>query len=134
MCFPSGSAGKESACNTGDTGDWKFDPRIRKIPWRRKGNPLQYYCLENTMDRGSWWATVHGVAKSQTRPIDFYCVSRSVVSDCLWPMDCSLPGSSVHRVSQARILEWVAIPFSRESSQPRGQTQVSQIADGFFTS
>ena len=49
------------------------------------------------------------------------------------PMDCSLPGSSVHGILQARILEWVAIPFCRESSQPRAQTQVSHIAGGFFT-
>ena len=48
-------------------------------------------------------------------------------------MDCSLPGSSVHQVSQARILEWVAIPFSRGSSQPRDRTGVSCIAGGFFT-
>ena len=48
------------------------------------------------------------------------------------PMDCNPPGSYVHRISQARILEWVAIPFSRGSSQPRDQTQVSCIADGFF--
>ena len=44
------------------------------------------------------------------------------------PMDCSLLGSSVHGISQARILEWVAIPFSRGSSQPRDWTQVSCIA------
>ena len=49
------------------------------------------------------------------------------------PMDCSLPGCSVHGISQARILEWVAIPFSRGSSWPRDQTQVSCIAGGFFT-
>ena len=49
-------------------------------------------------------------------------------------MDCSPPGSSVHGVLQARILEWVAIPFSRGSSQPRDRTQVSCIAGGFFTS
>ena len=49
------------------------------------------------------------------------------------PMDCSLPGSSAHGVLQARILDWVAIPFSRGSSQPRDQTQVSHIAGGFFT-
>ena len=48
-------------------------------------------------------------------------------------MDCSLPGSSVHGILQARILEWVAIPFSRGSSQPRDRTQVSCIASGFFT-
>ena len=48
-------------------------------------------------------------------------------------MDCSPPGSSVHGISQARILEWVAISFSRGSSQPRNQTQVSCMAGGFFT-
>ena len=48
-------------------------------------------------------------------------------------MDCSLPGSSVHRTRQARILEWVAISFSRGSSQPRNQTRVSCIAGRFFT-
>ena len=57
-----------------------------------------------------------------------------VVSDSLQPMDCSLPGSSVHGILQARILEWVAIPFSRGSSQPRDRTQVSCIAGEFFTS
>ena len=49
------------------------------------------------------------------------------------PMDSSPPGSSVHGISQARILEWVAISFSRGSSQPRGRTWVSCIAGGFFT-
>ena len=48
------------------------------------------------------------------------------------PMDCSPPGSSVHGIFQARILEWAAVPVSRESSQPRNQTQVSYIA-GVFT-
>ena len=49
------------------------------------------------------------------------------------PMDCSLSGFSVHGVLQARILEWVAMPFSRRSSQSRDQTQVTCIAGGFFT-
>ena len=48
------------------------------------------------------------------------------------PTDCSLPGSSVHGIFQARILEWVAIPFSRVSSWPRDWTQVSWIAYRFF--
>ena len=50
------------------------------------------------------------------------------------PMDCSSPGSSVHGILQAGILEWVAIPFSRGSSQPRDQIQVSCNAGRFFTS
>ena len=49
------------------------------------------------------------------------------------PMDCSLPGSSVHGILQARILEWLAIPFSRGSSWPRDRTQVSHIVGRFFT-
>ena len=58
--------------------------------------------------------------------------SRSVVSDSLRPRGHNSPGSSVHGILQARILEWVAIPFSRESSQPRDQTQVSRVAGGVF--
>ena len=49
------------------------------------------------------------------------------------PMDCSLPGSSVHGILQARILEWVAIPFSKGSSWPRDQTQLSCIGGRLFT-
>ena len=49
------------------------------------------------------------------------------------PMDCSLPGSSVHGILQERTLEWVAIPFSRGSSCPRDKTQASRIAGTFFT-
>ena len=59
-----------------------------------------------------------------------------VIHSCLTlcnPMDCSLPGSSVRGILQARILEWVAMPFSRGSSQPRDWTQASCIAGRFFT-
>ena len=49
------------------------------------------------------------------------------------PMNCSLPGSSVHRILQPRILEWVAISFSRGTSRPRNWIQVSHIAGRFFT-
>ena len=59
-----------------------------------------------------------------------------VAQSCLTlcdPMDCSLAGSSVHGIFQARVLEWIAISFSRGSSQPRDQTQVSCIAGGCFT-
>ena len=57
----------------------------------------------------------------------------SAMSDSFWPMDCSPPGSSVHGISQTRILEWVAIPFSRGSSQPRDWTWISCMAGRFFT-
>ena len=56
--FPDGSAGKESACNAGDTEDAGLIPGLRRSPGGGNGNPLQYYCLGNFMDRGVWWATV----------------------------------------------------------------------------
>ena len=59
-------------------------------------------------------------------------VAQSCPTPCN-PMNCSLPGSSVHEILQGRILEWVAIPFSRGSSQPRDWTYVSYIAGRFFT-
>ena len=64
--FPGGSAGKESACNAGDTGDAGLIPRSGRSPGEGYGNPLQYSCLENPTDRGAWQDTVHGVTKSWT--------------------------------------------------------------------
>ena len=61
--FPGGSDGKESACKAGDLGSI---PRLGRSHGRGHGNPLQYSCLENPVDRGAWRVTVHGVAKSQT--------------------------------------------------------------------
>ena len=58
--------------------------------------------------------------------------SRSVVSDSLRPVDCSPPSSTVHGILQARILQWVAISFSRGSSRPKDRTQVSHIAGRHF--
>ena len=63
MSFPGGSDGKEFACNAGDPG---LSPGLGRHPGDGNGNPLQYSCLENSMDRGALWATVHGAAKSQT--------------------------------------------------------------------
>ena len=45
----------------------EFNPWVRKIPRWKAGNPLHHSCLENSMDRGAWWAMIHGVAKSRTR-------------------------------------------------------------------
>ena len=62
MGFPSGSDGKEPACNAGDSGSI---PGSGRSPGGGNGNPLEYSCLENPVDRGDWWGTVLGVAKSQ---------------------------------------------------------------------
>ena len=177
MGFPGGSDGKESACNAGDQG---LIPGSGRSPGEGNGNPLQYSCLENSMDRGAWRAKSHkeldttewlththtdihprspsskspaaAAAKSRQsnsvrahrrqptrlrRPWDspgkntgvgchflfqFMKVKREseVAQSCPTlrnPMDCSLPGSSVHRIFQARVLEWVAIAFSEVPCQ-----------------
>ena len=59
--FPGGSAGKESACNAGDP---SWTPGLGRSPGGEHGSPLQYSFLENSMDRGTWWAIFHGVAES----------------------------------------------------------------------
>ena len=64
MGFSGGSDRKESACNAGDLG---LIARSGRSPGGGNGYPLQYSCLENSMDRGAWWATIHGVTKGQTR-------------------------------------------------------------------
>ena len=66
--FPRGSDGKASAYNEGDLGS---NTGSGRSPGEENGNPLQYSCLENPMDREAWWATVHGVAKSWTQLSDF---------------------------------------------------------------
>ena len=86
--FSGGSEVKASARNVGDPG---LIPGLGRSPGDGNGNPLQYSCLENPMDRGAWWATVHGVAKSWTRLNDFTFFL------------CSTQGS---RTSKARGQSW----------------------------
>ena len=132
MGFSGNSDGKASAYNAGDPG---LIPESGRSPGEGKGNPLQYSCLENPMDRGAWWATIHGVTKSRTRLSDF-CVCVCFVYSCHLfltssasvaaataakslqscptlcdPIDGSPLGSSFPGILQARILEWVAISF-----------------------
>ena len=66
-CYIGDSDGKESACNVGNLGSI---PELGGSPGEGNGNPLQYSCLENPMDIGDWWASVHGVARSRTRLSD----------------------------------------------------------------
>ena len=79
--FPGGPDSKESAYNTGDLASV---PWLGKSPGEGNGNPLQYSCLENPMDRGAWRASVHGVTKSRT----WLCVPLSLFHQCWnssWP-------------------------------------------------
>ena len=66
--IPTWCSGKESACQCRRRKRLRFNPWVGKIPWRRAWQPIpafQHYCLENSMDKGAWWATVHG-SHSQT--------------------------------------------------------------------
>ena len=65
--FPGGTSGREPACSAGAIRDAGSIPGSGRSPVEERGNLLQYSCLENPMDSGAWWATVHGVVKSQTR-------------------------------------------------------------------
>jgi len=64
--FSGGTVVKNLPANAGDAGDTGSIPGSGRFPGIRNGNPLQYSCLDNSMDRGIWWARVHGVTKSQT--------------------------------------------------------------------
>ena len=77
--FLGGSDGKASVYKAGDPGSI---PGLGRSPGEGNGNPLQYYCLENPRDRGAGQATVHGLAKSQTRLSDFTCGSAGKESVC----------------------------------------------------
>ena len=65
MSFSGGTVAKNPAANAGDAGDTGSIRGSRRSLGERNGSPLQYSCLENAMDRGPWWAPVHGVTKSQ---------------------------------------------------------------------
>ena len=140
---------KNPPANARDVKRSGFDHWVRRILWRRVRQPsssiLVWWIL---MDRGAWWATAHRVTKSQSQLSNlahthlkhpsqwqdrwktFDGIHVQLFCD---PMDSSLPGFPVHEIFQARIMEWVVIPFSRASSQPRDWTWVSCFASIFLT-
>ena len=65
--FPGGTSGKEPTCQCRRHKRCGFDPWVGKIPWRRERQPTPVFLPGESRDRGAWWATVHGVAKSQTQ-------------------------------------------------------------------
>ena len=144
------------AANAWDVRDVALIPGLERSPGGGYGNTPQYSCLENPMDRGAWRATLHRVAKSgtQLKQLSTYyfnwqnnvecfsptkkfkilksvCMHAKLLQLCptlFDPMDCSLPGSFIHGILQARILEWVAIPTSRGSFWPRDWSHVSYVS------
>ena len=69
--FPGGASGKILPANSGDSKDLGSVPGLGRSPGGGNGNPLQYSCVENSMDRGAWWATVHGTTKSQPQYVTY---------------------------------------------------------------
>ena len=112
------------------------------IIWRNTKLALsrlwKFVCILQSLEQpekkfNSYWTLIYGCG---CVCICIYMWSVNVTQSHLAlcdPMDYSLPGSTVHEILQTRITEWVAIPFSRGSSQPRDQTQFSGITGGFFT-
>ena len=108
--YMQGCSGFPGGSSAGDMKDAGSIPGPGRSPGGRHGNPLQYSCLENVMDRGAWWATVHRIAQSQTRlkqlstharmleivnDIQFSSDTQSCLTICD-PMDCSMSGFPVH--------------------------------------
>ena len=128
LVFPDSSVGKESACNAGD-------PSSIPGSGRSAGDGIGYHSSILGFSRGSAGkestcnagdlGSVPGLGRFPGEGKG-YLLQYSGLENS---MDCVVPG-----ILQARILEWGAFPFSRGSSQPRDQTQVSRIAGGFFTS
>ena len=120
---------KNMLTNSGDSRGASLIPESGRSPGVRNGNPLQYSCPRNPMDRGEWWSAVHAATKSWTRlrnwahlEVQLWTEVAQLCPAVCDPMDCSLPGFSVHEIFQAVVLEWIAISFSRGSSQPRDRT------------
>ena len=95
--FLGGSDGKESACNEGDPSS--IFPESGRSPGEGNGYPLQYSRLENPMDKGAWWATVHGVIKSWTQLSDFtHSLMQPIPSAAYLPDPGIEPGSPALQV------------------------------------
>ena len=135
--FTGGAVIKNLPANAGGTKDVVSIPGSGRSPGGGHGNPLSCSCLENPMDLEELSRLQStGLQRVRCQPKRLRISSlfaRSCQTLCD-PMDCSLSGSFVRGFLQARILEWVAIPFCKRSSQPRDQTQVLCTEGRFFTS
>ena len=107
--FPGGRVVKNLPANAGDTREMGSIPGSRRSPGVENGNPLQYSCLENSMDRGAWQTTVPGVAELDVPR----CFNHVPLFAVLWTMAHQAALSM--EFFQARILEWAAISSFRGS-------------------
>ena len=129
------ASGKEPAFQCRRCKRWGFDPWVRKIPWRRAWQPTPVILPGESHEQmnlvGYSPIGSRRVRHDWSNLAQHRLIWSEVAQPCLtlWdPMDCSLPCSSVHGIFQARVLEWVAISFSKGSSPPRDQTLISYIS------
>ena len=113
MSFPGGSDGKASAYNAGDPGSV---PGSRRSPGEGNGNPLQYSCLENPMDGGTWYATVCGVSKSWTRLSDFTSLHFTSLHFTVFP-----------RIERARVAYLLSCQATEESRDRNSDGIMSSV-------
>ena len=82
MDFPGCSVVKNLPAKAGDTGDTGSIPGLGRFPREGHGSPLQYSCLENPMDRGAWWATIHGVTRVRHNLV----TEHTCIHYVIWPL------------------------------------------------
>ena len=105
--FPGGSVVKNLPASAGDAGGLGLIPGSGRSPGVGNGNPLPYSCLENPMDRGAWWAAVHGVSQSWTRLSDFTFTFHFHALEKEWqPTPVFLPGESHEQRSLVGCSPW----------------------------
>ena len=105
--FPGSSDSKESAYNAGNLGSI---PGLGRSPGEGNGNPLQYSCLENPMDRGAWWATVHGVTQSWTR---LNAQHTTLFCSTVWSILIDVPSALEKNVTSA-VVGWTVLYVSNK--------------------
>ena len=122
----------ETPCRSAEESIWRFVFKPRFLGYKGYNSCYAGVALSPLPFTSCFLSLIFNISHDCPGCSGWVSENRSVVFDSLWPHGCSLPGLSVHGILQARILEWVVVPFSRGSSQPRDWTQVSRTAYGFL--
>ena len=131
--FPGGSDGKESTCNAAEPGSI---PGLGRSPGEGNGNPLQYSYLATSMNRGAWWAKVHGVAKSWTKLNDQHFHFDVVGLSGLWKLGhkvyCDYSSKTTGREQRSGLSLVVLLQGLNESRRSRDTLGYEQLEPGVF--